>query len=221
MSLRAESSSVFQSALAPNWALNPTKWEQPQRSLALVIVIVTMTTLAAIALLPNTEEKAQVLVSQGRVEDAVGLFERKREVTPLNPFETYSLAGLYARQNRGDDLLALLENEIVRRPGSDWAHFMLVSLYRDRGEIANEARILFQTFTHAPKAPDYRRLIAIYRVLGDRAGERSTLEWAKARGLASPADFDRLIYLNSPQAEAATPTEWNAAKGQTSSESLP
>lgn len=211
MLTRADSAPPLWQSRGPAWMLNPAKWEPAQRSLALVTIIVAMTTLAAIALLPNTEEKAQVLLSQGRVEEAVALFERKREAAPLNPFETYSLASLYASQDRAADLVGLLEGEIARRPDSDWAHAMLISLYRGRGEIANEARILFHALMKAPSRAGFRRLIALYRSLSDRTGERTALEWARTEGLASPADSDRLTYLSSPEADAAASTEWRAA----------
>lgn len=194
------------------------KWETPERSLLLVMIIVVMTILAAIAMLPNTEEKAQVLISQGRFEDAVSLYEQKRDTVRLNPFETYSLANLYQSASRFEALEALLEDEIVRRPDSDWARTMLAGLFRDEGRLNEEAQALSAVFTRLPNQADYRRLIVLYRLLGDRDGERATIEIGRAEQMATPSDLRRLDTLSSPQADAAPSVLWRSADGLTQSE---
>ncbi|AEQ52570.1 hypothetical protein KKY_2562 [Pelagibacterium halotolerans B2] len=171
--------------------------ESPERTRIFVAIIVVVTIVAAIAMLPNTEEKAQVLLSQGRVEEAMELYETKRETAQLNPFEAYSLAGLYLAHGRNGPLTHLLEDEIAIRPQSDWARPMLVERYRADRSYGNEARILTQIFARTPTAADYRRLIALYRLEGDRIGERATIELGRANGLASEHDLARLERLKS------------------------
>jgi hypothetical protein len=190
-------------------SLSFSKWKTPEHSLVLVVITIAITMLAATAMLPNTEEKAQVLLSQGRVDDAIALYESRRAVASLNPFEAYSLATIYAGNARTFGLAGLLEEEIAIRPDSIWALDMLLPLYRHRGENANEARVLLRIFTHAPKESDFRRLITLYRLLGDREGERSTLERAKAQNMASTEDLERLRYLTSPNLAPAA--VWRAA----------
>lgn len=184
--------------------------DDPQRTLLLVVVIVLMTTLAAVAMLPNTEEKAQVLISQGRISDAIALYEAKRVTTRLNPFEIYSLAGLYEAKGSAPQLVRLLEDELALRPESDWARPKLVAIYHAARAYADEARILHQTFALDPGPEAYRRLTALYRLTGDRAGERLAIERAAAHGLASAADLERLDYLASPRAGVSGPAEWRA-----------
>lgn len=194
------------------------KWETPERSLVLVMIIVVMTTLAAIAMLPNAEEKAQVLISQGRPDDAIALFEQKREIGRLNPFEAYSLAGLYRSSGRSDALEDFLKQEIVRQSDDDWARAMLVALYRDQGRLNDEAEALSDVMARTPSSTDFRRLVVLYRLLGDRDGERAALEIGRREKLATPADLRRLDTLNSPQADAAPSVLWRSADGITQSE---
>lgn len=193
------------------WTFPFPHWETPERSLLLVVTIVAVTIVAAITMLPNTEEKAQVLLSQGRVAEAIALYETRRDTVRLNPFEAYSLANLYAAGVQTDDLIVLLEDEIALRPDSDWARTMLVSLYRAHRDVADEARVLFQIFARAATPAAFRRLIALYRLEGDRAGERATLQWALTHDLASQADLERLDYLNSLTSNAAPAAEWRSA----------
>ena len=87
-----------------------SRMDPAERTNIFVAIIVLVTILAAIAMLPNTEEKAQVLLSQGRVEDAISLYETRRETAQLNPFEAYSLAGLYRDQGKAGLLVRLLED---------------------------------------------------------------------------------------------------------------
>lgn len=185
--------------------------DSPDRTQIFVAIIVAMTTIAAFAMLPNTEEKAQVLLSQGRIGEAVQLYETKRETTRLNPFEAYSLAGLYQTQAETSLLTRLLEDEIATRPQSDWARPMLVDLYRGDNAYGNEARILAQIFAREPSIPAYRRLIGLYRLEGDRTGERATIELGRAHGLASQHDLERLNRLKSPIAMDET-AEWRSSE---------
>lgn len=177
-----------------------SRMDSPEHTRIFVAIIVVVTILAAIAMLPNTEEKAQVLLSQGRVDEAIALYETKGETVQLNPFEAYSLAGLYLAQGRTAMLTHLLEGEIATRAQSDWARPLLVDVYRAGRSYGNEARILAQIFARAPNATDYRRLIALYRLEGDRTGERATIELARANGLASEHDIARLERLKSTPA---------------------
>ena len=174
-----------------------SRMDPPERTKIFVAIIVVVTIVAAFAMLPNTEEKAQVLLSQGRVAEAVALYEAKRETTRLNPFEAYSLAGLYQTQGETGMLTRLLEEEVAIRPQSDWARPMLVDIYRAHGSYGNEARILAQLFAQSPTEGTYRRLIGLYRLDGDRTGERVTIELGRANGLASEHDLARLERLKS------------------------
>lgn len=160
-----------------------------------VLVIVAVTIIAAIAMLPRTEEKAQVLISQERYAEAAALYVQKQNVTRLNPFETYSLAGVYEVLGDTPALISLLEEEIALRPESDWARTSLIEIYRAHRSPADEARLLFQTFAASPDAETYRRLIALSRLMGDRASELAALEIAKLANLASDEDRTRLDYL--------------------------
>lgn len=187
-----------------------SRMDTPERTRIFVAIIVVVTIFAAIAMLPNTEEKAQVLLSQGRMDEAVILYETKRKTTPLNPFEAYSLAGLYQEQGQTAVLTRLLEEEIAIRPHSDWARPMLVDLYRQADAYDNEARILAQIFTRDPSAPAYRRLIGLYRLAGDKTGERATIELGRTNGLASPHDIERLERLKSSPAIDDT-VEWRSS----------
>lgn len=187
-----------------------SRMDPPERTRIFVAIIVVVTIIAAIAMLPNTEEKAQVLLSQGRVGEAIALYETKRETTRLNPFEAYSLAGLYKAQGETGPLTHLLEDEIAIRPQSDWARPLLVELYRAQKSYGNEARILAQIFSRAPTAADYRRLIGLYRLEGDRTGERATIELGRASGLASQHDLARLERLKSALAMDET-AEWRSS----------
>lgn len=193
-------------------------WEAPERSLVMIVIIIAITMLAAIAMLPNTEEKAQVLLSRGQVGEAIALYERKRDSAWLDPFETYSLANLYAAKGRDRDLVALLEAEIARRPASDWARTLLTTHYREQGDMGDEARILFQSFARTPTQADFRRLIALYRLLGDRDGERATLTLARAENLTQPSDLERLDTLNSPMASTVPSAVWRSAAAFVQSE---
>ena len=187
-----------------------SRMDPAERTNIFVAIIVLVTIVAAIAMLPNTEEKAQVLLSQGRIEEAISLYETRRETAQLNPFEAYSLAGLYRDQGKASLLIRLLEDEIAIRPQSDWARPMLVDLYRGDNTYGNEARILAQIFARTPTAAAYRRLIALYRLEGDRTGERATIELGRANGLASQHDLARLDRLKSALAMDET-AEWRSS----------
>ena len=165
----------------PTWLSGPgplaflSRMDPSERTTIFVAVIVAVTIVAAIAMLPNTEEKAQVLLSQGRVSEAIVLYETKRETARLNPFEAYSLAGLYQAQGEIGPLTHLLEDEIATRPQSDWARPMLIGLYR---------------------------------LEGDRTGERATIELGRTNGLASQHDLARLERLKSAATDETA--EWRS-----------
>lgn len=198
----------------PTWLSGPgplallSRMDPSERTTIFVAVIVAVTIVAAIAMLPNTEEKAQVLLSQGRVSEAIVLYETKRETARLNPFEAYSLAGLYQAQGEIGPLTHLLEDEIATRPQSDWARPMLIDVYRAQNSYGNEARILAQIFVRTPTAAAYRRLIGLYRLEGDRTGERATIELGRTNGLASQHDLARLERLKSAATDETA--EWRS-----------
>lgn len=180
---------------ATGLSLSTPKWDTPERTMVFVLVIVAVTIMAAIAMLPKTEEKAQVLISQERYEEAAALYEQKQNVARLNPFETYSLAGVYEVLGDTPALVELLETEIALRPRSDWARASLIEIYRTHRSPADEARLLFQNFAASPDAETYRRLIALSRLMGDRASELAALEIARLANLASDEDLIRIDYL--------------------------
>lgn len=184
------------------------KWDGPERTMVLVLAIVATTMLAAIAMLPTTEEKAQVLLSQGRTAEAISLFEQKRSLQLLNPFETYALAQLYEAQSDTGALSTLLEDEIEQRPESAWALDRLIVLYRSEQQHTLEASAIGKRFQSDPNRPDLLRLIQLYRLTGDRQGERAVLEAALSAGLLDPAQTARLDFLVTHP--LATPVTWLA-----------
>ncbi len=93
----------------------------PRRSLAVVGAIVVSALMFSVALLPAPEERAEVYAAEGRVMEAIAVFESVRERRHLSTHEAFALANLYRSTGRVAPLTGLLIEELALRPGSNWA----------------------------------------------------------------------------------------------------
>lgn len=180
------------------------------RSLAIVALLTALSMVAAIAMLPNTEEKVAVLAAHQRYDEAIALVENRRARAGLTPYEVFTLAGMYRITHQPGPAISLLESEASTRPDDGWTLGLLAALYRDTGDAANEARILRRVFLMEPTAQTYRRLIVLLRMAGDREAEREVIAQAQAAGLTGPADDERLLRLREPGVPRGAATVWRA-----------
>ena len=97
------------------------------------------------------------------------------------------------------------------RPESGWAREDLAAIYRSNRLYADEARILAQSFTLAPTPTEFRRLIVLYRLLGDRSGELATLETARTADLTDATDLERLDHLLNQPSPAEAIATWQSS----------
>lgn len=181
------------------------------RSLAIVALLTALSMIAAVFMLPNTEEKVAVLAAHQRYDEAIALVESRRARVGLTPYEVFTLAGMYRITHQPQPAIALLEDEASVRPGDGWTLGLLAALYRDTGDAANEARILHQAFLIEPTPETYRRLLALLRIAGEREEEGQVIALAQAAGLTSAADDERLQRLLEMPAFEGAATVWRPA----------
>lgn len=191
------------------------------RSLLVVAALTALSMVAAVALLPSTEEKVAVLAAHHRYDEAVSLLESRRVRAGLSPYEVFTLAGMYRITQRPGPAIDLLEHEAAVRPGDGWALGLLAVLYRGIGDRVGEAKMLQQSFLVQPNAATYRRLMALQRLAGDRAQERDLIAQAQAVGLASAADGERLQHLLGPNGLDGEAAVWSVQVSTEAANTIP
>ncbi len=166
-------------------------------SLWAVGLLAVLTVAGAMALLPNTEQKASALLASGRYSEAVGLLAKVDELRGLDRHEMRLVSELYPlwQQQRQTPVVPLAQLDLTAE--DLWIMQQMVVQHRQTRDFWKEAALLRPLFEKAPTLERLNRLQALYRLNGDVAKEQSLLVLAAAAGLATNAQLTRLTTLSS------------------------
>jgi serine/threonine-protein kinase len=109
------------------------------------------------------------LTQQGRLEDAIVMQARARELDPLTPFTSTSLAYMYYLADRNDEALAQLQSILQTNPNFVIAHVTLGLVYHQQGKFEQAISEFDQSRARDPGQPAFLSLSAYtYAVWGKR-----------------------------------------------------
>jgi TolB-like protein/predicted Ser/Thr protein kinase len=129
--------------------------------------------------------RAELLMLDGRRDEAAVALDRCLELDPLNPWTQTAVGGRYLRIDRDDEGVALLEKALRADPNLALAHQYLATAFHKRGAFAravSEARIFLALKGHEDVADALGRN---YDTEGYRGGMRRAAESLAARASAT------------------------------------
>jgi predicted Zn-dependent protease len=147
-----------------------------------------LATFGTLAMLPTPAEKIAALIADQHYPEAIVLLEDRAQHLSLSEYEAFSLATLYRHTGQAARAAAALEQMLKRLPGSMPVLNELAEIYRTENRPQDEIRILLQIFLHSPSEATHDRLLALYELSDDPAGERNQLIAAQRAGIVRTQD---------------------------------
>ncbi len=114
--------------------------------------------------------RAALLITTGRLGEAVEAFRRAAELEPDDPQWLYRAASLRTRQGRWQQAVSLLERCLERAPGNVEALFLLGASQANAGQLATAAATLERARRLAPEDPKVVQALEQLRRARERPG---------------------------------------------------
>lgn len=187
--MRSRGESPVTSSKMPRRAVAAAEAEDPRRgSLLEIMTLAGLAIFGTLAMLPSPAEKIAALIADRQYPEAIVLLEGRAQQLSLSEYESFSLATLYRRTGQADRAAKALENMLERLPGSMPVLNELAEIYRAENRPQDEIKILLQIFFLSPSEATSDRLLALYELSGDPAGEKDHLIAAQRAGIVRTHD---------------------------------
>jgi tetratricopeptide (TPR) repeat protein len=135
-------------------------------------------------------QRAVVLASGGKLDEAIPLFERLRTKRPDDVTLLANLGVAYSDAGRYEDAISVLGVALEKHPEDFEVHLNLAAVYHRHGRRARARRHADQAVQLNPDLPDARILRGLIRVtLGQRDEAIADFEAAQRLDSASPVAF--------------------------------
>lgn len=116
----------------------------------------------------------------GRIQEALGHFEKACELMPHEPYYRLELAEAYLALNRYDEAIEQLEQTVLWAPYDDYYHIRLAAAYLQVGRIEDAITAIEKAVKLSPRNASYHCLLGLlYLMKGDeeRAAFHLKFRW--------------------------------------------
>jgi tetratricopeptide (TPR) repeat protein len=189
--------------------------ERRDRSLPIIAMLAGLTLLGSIAFLPSPEEKVAVLMAVGQYDKAISVLYEVEQGRELNGYEAHALNRLYLLTEQEQAAIDLLDRQAAFPDRVAWSLVERAKIYRALGDYRSEAASLSRLFEIDATALVYRRLLIIYRLLGQFEDEVRIVELGTKAGLSTQSDLERRERILSGLISSRTSVVWqNPSSGK-------
>jgi tetratricopeptide (TPR) repeat protein len=157
-----------------------------------IVVVLISLLVAAAVLSPGRQERAAMLASEGRYEEAIALVQRQLAGSPRNPDLLAALGRSYAALGEADRAIEAFDAYLEMRPEDLDARSRQAGLMLRRGLMDRYLQAQERLVAAQPSRQRITRLLELFRLQGRSEDETATLEAYAYKDMLDVPQLERL-----------------------------